>query len=58
MGYACNMNTSDFLPFSECGISHLASLNSWSLPRSHVKNMMMMMMIIMMMMIMIIITNN
>jgi len=48
------MNTFDFPQFYDGGISHLASLTSWSMPRSRVKKMMMMMIII----IIIIITNH
>jgi len=47
--YASNMNTFDFQQFSDGGISHCASLTSWSLPGSHIKKMMMMMMIIIIM---------
>jgi hypothetical protein len=49
IGYASNMETFDFLQFPDGNISHLASLTSWSLPRSRVKKMMMMMMMKMMM---------
>ena len=55
--YVSNMNTFDFHQFSDGGISHWASLTSWSFPGSYVKKMAMMMMMIIIIII-IIITNH